>query len=157
MQLFCWFSACRFLLIRLSALHCTLFPFVSSSWVHTVPWCQASSGAAAEPNRREWGRRGERKWQTRAGGILGAAKNSPQKRRGERWRVCRHDDKRNTGWVIFGRFKNEMFCSQKRRGELQQLSARSPRPPKQRPFLIYPLLKRLRRQFCRCKTCCCWE
>lgn len=53
---------------RLPALHCTLFPFGSSSWVHTMLWCQASSRAAAVPNRREWGRRGERKWQTRAGG-----------------------------------------------------------------------------------------
>lgn len=115
MQLFCRFYTSFFLIIYLSALHCTLFPFVSSSWVHMMLWCQASSRAAAEPNRRERGRRGEGKWQTRAGGILGAAKNSTQKRRGERWRVCRHGDKRNTGWIIFRWFNNEMFFCQWRR------------------------------------------
>lgn len=102
-------------LTHLSALHCTHFPFVWSSWVHMMLRCQASSRAAAEPNRREWGRKEERKWQTRAWGILGATKNSTERRRGEWWRVCRHNDEGNIGWVIFSCFKNEMFCSRNRK------------------------------------------
>lgn len=74
--------------------------------------CQASCRAAAEPNRRERGRKEEGKWQTWAWGILGATKNSTEKRRGEWWRVYRHNDEGNIGWVIFSCFKNEMFCSQ---------------------------------------------
>lgn len=122
-------------LTHLSALHCTHFPFVWSSWVHMMLRCQASSRAAAEPNRREWGRKEERKWQTRAWGILGATKNSTERRRGEWWRVCRHNDEGNIGWVIFSCFKNEMFCSRNRKKKkLLQLSACSLSQIKQRLF-----------------------
>lgn len=124
------------LLICLSALCCTHLPFVWSSWVQMMLRCQTSSRAAAEPNRREWGRKEERKWPTRTWGILGPTKNSTGKRRGEWWRVCRHNDEGNIGRVIFRRFKNEMFCSRNRKKKkLLQLSACSLQSNKTRAIL----------------------
>lgn len=136
MQLFCQLYASLFLLI-------VSLPFTApfSPLCHLPEYtrcCGAKHPLGLQQCQTEGSGGGEGRENDKheQGGILGAAKNSTQKRRGERWRVCRHDDKRNTGWVIFRWFKNEMFCSQKRRGALQQLSARSSDQTKHRLFLI---------------------
>lgn len=101
---------CSFLSFHPSALCCTHLPFVWSSWVQMMLRCKASSRAAAEPNRREWGRKEERKWQTGTRGILGPAKNSTEKRRGEWWRVCRHNDEGNMGRLFLDVLRMKCFA-----------------------------------------------
>ena len=114
--------------------------------------CQASSRAAAEPNRREWGRKEERKWQTWTWGILGPTKNSTGKRRGEWWRVCRHNDEGNIGRAIFRCFKNEMFCgrNRKKKKKLLQLSACSLQSNKTRAILGTAVFYKSRSDWARC-------
>lgn len=81
-------------------------------------WCLGAKhplGLQQSQTEGSGGGRRREKWQTRTWGILGATKNSTEKRRAEWWRVCRHNDEGNIGWVIFSCFKNELFCTRNRK------------------------------------------
>lgn len=109
----------------LSTSGCTISPFMWSSCVQMMPRCPSIlRGCSTQPNGRE--ERRERKWQTQTRGILGATKNSTEKRGGRGRRgVCRHNDEGNRGWVIFSCFKNELFCSQNRGGGRERKKKKS--------------------------------
>lgn len=105
-------------LIGLSASCCTHVPPLCD--LPEYRWCWgAEHPPGQQPSQtggREGGKRGEND-KHEHGGSWGQPKIAQEggERRGERWRVCRRGDEENIGWVIFSRFKNELFCSQNRK------------------------------------------
>lgn len=76
-------------------------------------WCWGAKhplGLQQSQTEGSGGGKRREKWQTRTRGILGPTKNSTEKRRGEWWRVCRHNDEGNIGRLFLDVLRMKCFA-----------------------------------------------